>query len=65
MQQQKVTKEVLIQNFEPPTIGENTGLYQAYNQLKIKLQVMQDKMEPEKTIKVYGKPKQPYFHKYI
>ena len=61
----KVTKEALIQNFEPPNIHENTGLSQAYNQLKTKLQEMLDKSAPEKTIKVYDNPKQPYFNKYI
>ena len=45
-------KETLIQNFEPPTIVENTGLSQAYNQLKTKLQEMLDKTAPEKTLKV-------------
>ena len=33
----KVTKEALIQNFELPTIDENTGLSQACNQLNTKL----------------------------
>ena len=61
----KITNEAHIQNFEPPTIDENTGLSGAYNQPKTKLQEMLDKTPPEKTIRVYDKPKQPYFNKYI
>ena len=61
----KVFKEALTQNFEPPTIDENTGLSQAYNQLKTKLQEMLDKTAPERTFKVFDKPKQPYFNKYV
>ena len=62
----KVTKEALIQNFELPTIDENTGLSQAYNQLKTMLQEMMGKEhQKKKTIKIYDKPKQSYFNKYI
>ena len=63
---EKITKEALIQNFEPPIIDENMGLGQAYNQLKTRQQEMLDKMAPEKkTVKVYDKPNQPYFNKYV
>ena len=61
----RVTKEALIQNFKPPTIERKTGLSQAYNQLKTKLQEILEKTATEKTIKVYDKPKQPCFSKYI
>ena len=60
-----VTKEALVLNLEPPTMGENIGLGQTYNQLKTKLQEMLDKMAPENTVEVYDKLKQPYFNKYI
>ena len=45
----KITKEALIQSFEPPIIDENTWLSQAYNQLKTRLQEMLDKTAPEKN----------------
>ena len=44
----KVTKEALIQNFEPPTTDEHTGQSQAYNQLKTKLQELLGKTTSEK-----------------
>ena len=62
---EKITKEALIQNFEPPIIDEKMGLSQAYNQLKVRLQKVLDKTAPEKTNKVCNKPKQPYFNKYV
>ena len=34
---EKITTEALKPNFEPPIIDENTGLSQAYNQLKTRL----------------------------
>ena len=48
---EKITKEALIQNFEPPSLDENTGLSETYNQLKTRLQEMLDKTAPEKTVK--------------
>ena len=42
------------------------GLSQAYNQFKMtRLQEMPNKTAPEKTVKVYDKPKQPYINKYV
>ena len=46
---EKISKEALIQNFEPLTIDENTGLSQAYNQLKIKLQKCWTKQHQKKS----------------
>ena len=46
---EKITKEALIQNFKPPIIDENMGLRQAYNQLKTRLQEMLVKTAPEKN----------------
>ena len=46
---EKITKEALIQNFDPPIIDENIGISQAYNQLKMGLQEMLDKTAPEKN----------------
>ena len=62
---EKITKEALIQNFKPPIIDENVGLSQAYNQLKSRLQEILDKTAPQKTVKVYDKSKQPNFKKYV
>ena len=46
---EKLTKEEPIQNFEPPITDENMGLGQAYNQFKTRLQEMLDKTAPEEN----------------
>ena len=62
---ERITKEALIQNFEPTTIDVNTVLSQTYNQLKTRLKKCWTKQHQKKTVKVYYKSKQPYINKYV
>ena len=61
----KLSQTHLMESYTPPTFKPKDIIDQAYNQFKEELLRMLDVVEPQKTIKITEKPKQPCFNKHI